>query len=539
MLISKNKALIILSFIPSSFVISQETCNVLTGDRSTFISTVSDDFSDFVVDEEIKLTRFASIEETDIEIVNEDVDGVTSQVWFLEQERVVDGFLAEVSFEYNAGESDGFAFVVQNDKTTNVFAGGAELLGFQDGLDNYLAVSLDTCANRVEDSNCGEYTVRILSKLPGEDEVVLASDTFDRNVLDMTNGVIAGLQVAFLQDIGDFGQVSVVLSNNGDADRTLVGNLTSSLEEILGSKFGTLGFTASNSANNPATILIRQLVFSQMNSGTRLITPAQSAQPVTAGRQVTFTLVFSDSCNNQLSAEDAELLQVNVTSDVVATLTEQVDENPEILTTVPVKQDDGTIALTFVTPQGIFALWDLNIEVQGVLAQEMPFAGAVDTQEVNEGGLSQQGIILLVCLIAVLIVVTVYMVRRLDYFRKKLKEHEEDIDYGRVKEEVDEIEKTISYQTNPMIAPLDEMKDKLARNMRILEDLRSGQDNAMDSNYTVDQLVAENEKLRAEMNRLKKEEQLREAANRSATQGRKKFNAGGGNVKRDFDQERA
>lgn len=88
---------------------------------------------------------------------------------------------------------------------------------------------------------------------------------------------------------------------------------------------------------------------------------------------------------------------------------------------------------------------------------------------------------------------------------------------------------------NPLLGTLDEMKEKLEKNMKILEKYKTGE-TMDDPNYTIDKLQEENAKLRAEMNRLKKEEQEQEAL----SNGRRKQKAKKARNKRNtFAQDEA
>uniref|UniRef100_A0A7S3PQM9 Uncharacterized protein n=2 Tax=Aplanochytrium stocchinoi TaxID=215587 RepID=A0A7S3PQM9_9STRA len=157
--------------------------------------------------------------------------------------------------------------------------------------------------------------------------------------------------------------------------------------------------------------------------------------------------------------------------------------------------------------------WTLNSEVNGALTQGTPLKGAFTSGNLNPGGISQQNLILIGAIIGALILATIFIARRVRQYRKQLIENDEDIKYGHEVKKVEEIEKHVKYNPNPLATKnMDEMKSQLARNQSELERLQRKR-GGLDDQYTIQQLQEQNAKLMKQLGQLKQEEQLLEADN--------------------------
>merc|ERR1712087_102691 len=169
------------------------------------------------------------------------------------------------------------------------------------------------------------------------------------------------------------------------------------------------------------------------------------------------------------------------------------------------------------------------------MGQRMPAGNALTSVPPEQEGLKQQDIILICVVISLLVIAVAYWIHRLQRYKKKLEENKDNIEMGQVAVRIADIDKDINYSMNPLLGTLDEMKEKLAKNEKILAGFNAGE--MMDGNYTIEQLEEENRQLRDEMNKLKKEEQeaeiLRGKGKRAGRVAGKKKNIAG------FGQEAA
>lgn len=432
--------------------------------------------------------------------------------------------------------TDGFAFVVQNSRTTNTLSSGGHALGFSGGVGNYMAVGLDLCQDRA-DTTCNKKTLRVETRKNGEEPRVIGAE------LDVSSIDFTGTKQYTVRYLDDLEQVVVVI----DGSRRVF-ELNESLVEIIGGdnteRFAFYGFTASNSqlagtaAFQPANIKVNKLEIVQMNSETRLDTEGtEPNQVVEFGKNVLFTMVLTDSCNNKLRADIPPFEETK--AKLTAKLSAQGSNR--VLTTEPEadNDDNATIFLTFAMPLGVIEKWDLEVTYDSVQMQGSPLQNAVSTEQDEVSKLKPLGIGLLAALIAVLVIGVILIVHRLNKYREKLKTNEENIQYGKTKAVIDGIDKNIDYNINPMIAPLDKLKERLANNEKVIKQLKDGQKDAVDSDYTVEQLQAENAELRREMNDLKKKQEFGDAGLRISTSIGKRLLNPGQQERNDFEQERA
>lgn len=455
--------------------------------------------------------------------------GSSSQIWFAQQERVTDGFIATFDFVFN-GLGDGFAFVVQNDKTSNTLGGARENLGFRDAIDKFIAVGFETCTNGAEP--CQEkvviWTQGVLAD--GDTPVPVAEAPLAATTIATASLVTA--QVVYSQKDQE---VTVLI--NGDV--IVAGPVGDVETEIFGSKQGWFGFAASTFEDLTADVEIFNFRLDQQPSSTAITTPL--AQTVDFGDSVVFTLVNRNNCQQPVAFAPGAVVVANLTNDNQVALGGIVNEEDKVegrdffLPTLSTNVA-GAIEMRFDLPFRVETSWTLQVEVDGVGTNGTPLGSAVISKEPEpDTGLPTYGLALLITIIALIVIGLIYAVVRLRRYRKKLRENALDIDAGKEKYKLDQLDNDMSYNINPMLGSLDEMKKKLADNEKELSRLRSGKSNLYDDDYTIEKLQEQNSKLRDEMNKLKKEVQQDEALNTNYS-GQVE---GSKNVKKQFEQSRA
>uniref|UniRef100_A0A7S3PRH6 L-type lectin-like domain-containing protein n=1 Tax=Aplanochytrium stocchinoi TaxID=215587 RepID=A0A7S3PRH6_9STRA len=466
-----------------------------------------------------------------VEIDEDGGGGVTGTTWFTEKQRIGDGFIAEFQFSIRgAGDgdliSDGIAFVAQNDRIENIQGGIGENLGYRSGLNKYMAVAFDICADRENEFGptlpCVDHRVRIDVAGAQEGSNINLIDDPVGGGLDLQDGVIHTGKVSYLASTK---VVKVYIDDLLQAQVTL----PEALEDFWGDKFAYFGFTASNMDIAPANVNLLSFRLDQLKSATGVISGL--SRKYDFGQRVSFILGVFDTCNTLLGEADA-LTFVQSANNITASLTFQGDDDLVLNPTIQ-DREDGTYGIFFDLPQNVVGSWTLEIRVNNILTQDMPLANAVSSVVPTDGGLSTQNLIILCVIIALLVMAMAYWINRLNRYKKKLAENKENIDMGKVAHKIADIDKDVTYNMNPMLGTLDEMKEKLAKNEKILAQFGAGE--TMDENFTIDQLEDENRKLRDEMRRLKKEEAEAEAMSGAGRKvgPRKKKNI------REFDQQQA
>lgn len=503
------------------------TCNVQTTDVDLgLVTLIEGGFSQYD-DELLKVIQFAERQEDSVQLVKSDEPNRISAFWFTEQERLGDGFSASFSFTATDGTSDGFAFVVQDIRTFDTVSSAGTALGFSDAFDSYLGVGFDFCSDR---NLCSLQEVRVETKLPGEAAVATRS-TPESNLFGNSGGdATVNVRIDYLEDDN-----VVEIFINGDSVLAASGVVLADLLTQDG-KFAFFGFTASNAESAaistlvPLELRIENLDIVQFNSGFRMRPEDLVPKIIDFGQVVTLGFLVVDSCNEP-NSNAPEISQ----SDVSAFLTEA--STGERLEFQNFQQNGPEIFLTFPTLANVVTTYELEIKVDGVLVQQNPLPDIVVAEVPEQGGLSALGIGLLIALIAILAIAIVFIARGWYKYRSKLVEYAEDIEIGKVKEELDGIDKEVEYVMNPMVAPLDKLKERLAINEKRIKDLKASQQEAIDSDYTVEQLQEENKELRAEMAELKKQQEYENAGNRQSTAFEKRvFDKT--QPKTDFDQDR-
>lgn len=442
-----------------------------------------------------------------------------------------------------AGTADGFAFVVQDDRTVNTAGNGGESLGFRDNFPRYLAVAFDFCADR---PFCTSQSVRVETRqeengVPQDSEIISEFTVNDRTLFgELVDGeeTTTDFQVTYLDDLKEV-QVFVNGAQISFPEATV------DLKAILvDTNTSFVGFTGSNSDSsvsqnlNALNLAINNLDIIQMNSGFKLVQSFENTQNLDFGQIAVIEFQIVDTCNQPLSNEAAIASGITA-ADIVAFIVDESGQFDPILPFGDIVQIGSLFRLTFQTIADFTTTYSVSIEVQGISVQKTPLEGAINASAPDESGIGTVGIILLIALIAVLVIVVIAIARGWNNYRKKLDEHGEDIEFGKTKEQIDIIETTIDYEVNPMIAPLDKLKERLKKNEQVIADMKRGQQNAVDSDFTVEQLQEENEQLRDEMKELKRQQQLEEAGNAVAPSGGGRKNYAGKDNKYAFGEEGA
>ena len=481
----------------------------------------------------------------EVTLVSPDVDdgtgGVAATFWHTENRRIADGFKASFTWEYS-GNSDGIAFVVQNDKVQDIEGNGGAGLGFFNGLNRYIAVGIDVCPQLGRSSRypC-DANSDVLVSVSGQGVfpapvLNFGSAQASRSLFPRDTAI--NIEVFYLQDLN---MIAVFTDGTELINATLTG--FTDVETHFGSRFGTFGFTASNrfEAVDAGTVKVSSFRLDKFISEIRPST-AESAQfprKVILGKQTVIDIVVVDSCNLPSGTRAAEL---NVTADkITAYLEAQTASGPFQLFADQISNPlPGVFAAAFIMPSNILADWTLFADVASssgaVEMQGVPIVGAVTTVNQIAPALPLYALILLISLLVILVLAMVYVIRRLYRYRIKLKENEEDIAFGREKREMDKLDATVTYTMNPLMGDLNEMQLKLEKNQKILADLRKGDTMVENIDATVAQLKKQNKELRKQLKDLKIKEQKQDAM-----KNRQSLRKYGGKraVKQEFSQERA
>lgn len=498
-----------------STTIGASVCNVL--DKSIPIFS----FTSFDENSPIDVIPPAKLQDNYIRIVeNEEFGGVAGLFWWSEQQRVADGFIAEFTVGVN-GTSDGFAFVVQNDKTYNVLGGTGSNLGFRDALDKYVAVAFDLCPDREEiTSDCSRETVAIVKQgvLDNDEEPITIS------YANLTQSIKTQKEITVrVVYTANNGYLSVELKYGTGNYQLVLNDLVNSVEDLWGSRYAWFGFTASTSWDNTVDIDVKSFEILQQPSDNAI--KEKLPRETSFGDFLILTVLILDTCQQVVDTLPIKLTQNGgIESNINATLTLQLPEN---LTAFERRQAEriipgeiigfgsklGEIRLQFEMPANVIGDWDLEVLVQGVPSEGLPLLGAISTIPPQPPLLPAWGLGLLLTIVLLLLGSMMYALRRLYRYRQKLKENEENINAGKEKTYLDELDRQVDYKINPLMGSLEDMKKRLEENRAELARLQAGKGIMEDEKYTIEQLQAQNEELRKEMNRLKVEEQKNDAEN--------------------------
>ncbi|CAK9015646.1 Lectin_legB domain-containing protein, partial [Durusdinium trenchii] len=357
---------------------------------------------------------------------------------------------------------------------------------------------------------------RIYVRAPGDaNGVEIATGPI---VTDITTGGRHTLRVTYTADDH---VVTVRLDGNvlasGDITTTS-GNAVTSLEDLLDSRFGFFGFSASTTATAVSDTFVYDFTLRVQPSEYTVATALGNV--VDWGRTVNFVLIKRDSC------QEPEFLPDGLQNDIYANLTfpdvfdetvdprsivpEDLDEGFDFLapTAVTYNSVTGSYLVSFTLPLLVEGPWTLQVGINtgtaNVSAANTPFVGAVITEEPEPpSGIPAWGLSLLITIIVLIVLGLMYAVVRLRRYRQKLRENADDIDAGKEKHHLDQLDQEVDYSMNPMLGTLDEMKKKLAENEKELERLRSGKSNLYDDDTTIASLQEQNQQLREEMNAIK------------------------------------
>jgi len=313
-------------------------------------------------------------------------------------------------------------------------------------------------------------------------------------------------------------------------DGVLIANATLSeqADEILNSRFSYFGFTGSTSWLQTADIHITSLNMLQQPPETEL---AQGfGFKVTNGQPLTYLLQYIDTCQ--------QVVTPPATANITAKLDFEDETNGQDIVLEPelVQRTSQGFEITFFIPQRVEGAWTVDVVVDGIQARGTPAVSGLFTENEQPPLLPTWGLGVLIGLIAMVALVLIYSVNRLYRYRKKLKENEDDINAGKEKRYLDELDREVDYTMNPMLGTLEDMKKKLQENEAELARLRQGLAGTFDESETVESLQEKNRMLREEMKKLKMELQQEEAMNANY---RAELGDAAPTKRREFDQTRA
>ena len=469
--------------------------------------------------------------------------GIAGTFWHTANRRIADGFKASFTWEYS-GNSDGIAFVVQNDKVQDIEGVGGAGLGFFNGLDRYIAVGIDVCpqlgrATRYPCDANSDVVISVSGQAVFPAPVLqFGSAQVSRSLFPRDTGI--AIDVFYLQDLNT---IAVFSGATELINATLTG--FTDVESHFGSRFGTFGFTASNAfdAADAGTVKVSSFSLAKFISEIRPSSVESAGFPrkVVLGKQTVIDIVVVDNCNLPSGTRAAEL---NITADKITAFLQANTANglfnlpAQSIVASPITP--GVFSAVFLMPANIIASWTLFADVDSpsgaVEMQGVPVVGAVVTENEIAPGLPLYALILLISLLAILVLAMVYVIRRLYRYRLKLKQNEEDIGYGKEKRRMDQLEIAVTYTMNPLMGTLEDMEAKLAANQKILQDLRKGDTMVENIDAMVADLKKQNQELRKQLKDLKIKEQKEDAMkNRRSI---RKYR-GRGAAKQEFSQEKA
>ena len=477
-----------------------ETCNAL--DNPELLQT-TDDLASFdselISGENRKLEVLfpSKLQGSRVRIVEVDTEDGTGDVagsfWLREKRRLADGFDLEFSFSIT-GNSDGLAVVLQNDQIQDIEGNVGSALGFKNGIDRFLAVSLDICVDRL--ACLGDAQISVVA----DPDTVLAVASIAAEDIKKDGSVVHRMKITYarLQNV-----IKVVL----DGTTVLQDSLgVVSAEQIFDDRFAFVGFTGSNLGATPADIDIHSLKVAEFISESRLRDGTESKE-VQIGTAQIVTVEFVDLCN-LVSAQAVAQNNISLGS-FSAKLVLQASPNPLEFSPGFVRQVSST---TFELLFDITFLGDytLEVEVEGVKVQGTPLPRAfigVDRLEFPPYAIG-----LLASLLAILVIASVMAVRRFVVYRSRLNEYKDAIEGGIEAAKLQELDKHVDYRDiNPMLGNLAVLKEQLEKNQEELRRLRNRTAPLQDGEQTLAQLKKENAKLRKRLNEIKRQKQMQEA----------------------------
>jgi hypothetical protein len=415
---------------------------------------------------------------------------------------------------------DGVAFVVQNYGLDDTAGSGGEKLGFLNTVDRFLAVGFLPALGKV----------RLYTR---EAAPALAKTVAEANVPGLGDGAAKTASLSYLNDT----QTAVVKLGGATVLSAALGK---DLVSIMGGgdarRFATLGFSASTTSASYADISVGSLALK--------VQPPDSAvseglnSKIIFGRTQTFVLVKRDSCQATVPfASNASRVFARLSYRGPAdgpeknfTAAGDVEGRDFLDANVTYDAAKGQFLLQFDMPSNVVSRWDLDVLVDGVRSAGMPCRNCVETRQPDPPtGIPTWGLALLICIIVIIIASLCYALWRLKRYRQKLAENADNIEAGKEKHHLDMLEKDVTFQMNPLMGSLDEMKSKLKANELELQRLRAGKGAQFDDQHMIGELQLQNAELREEMNKLKIEAQQNEALNTSfrpagpSGAGRKQF----------------
>lgn len=379
----------------------------------------------------------------------------------------------------------------------------------------------------IDQASCTDRRVEIIKKSPDNSAVVEVASV-NLPSLDCASGCKG--QVAYIEE------EVVVFLNGAEVARGDFGNLQ---DVLFGSRFAYIGFSSSTSQSaSTANTIVSSLKLDLQPANYQVTT--KLGVDVVWGRTFSVGVSKADSC--QIPIATSELASITA----VLELTERDGDEfyngggGARITEVGVPTFDAVseqFVVQFDLPFNIPGKWKLTMEVNDVSIDGSPIDNAVISVPPDaDGGIPTWGLALLISLVALIVLGLAYVVLRLRRYRKKLAENKEDIEAGKEKHHLDNLERGVEFKMNPLMGSLDDMRAQLRKNEEELNRLRNGKASQFDDAYTVDQLQAQNADLRNEMNKLKKEAQQNEAL---GTSFGARIEPKKGGARKQFDQERA
>lgn len=517
----------LLAFVATSTLSSAkgDACNVLNGGKKINIFDIQD-FS--AVEEDLNVVtppQLTKIVDTGVQLL--DGNGV-GQFWFTQKHRVAEGFIAEFDFK-TTGAPDGLGFVVQNFQDFDTAGDTGETLGYTGYVEAYLGVNFLTC---LDGSACADNKVRILKRLPGDTSPTVLTE---ENLSNFNCSSGCTVQVAYVDDesLPDRAGSQVIVQFKGDTSplaNATFGNLT---QVLYGDRHGFFGFSSSATQGVAQTNVLVNTLKMDVQPPSSIVTTPLGGELV-FGRTFEVRVSETNSCLEPVSTD--ELTNVSAVLTLVSREGDEiynngVGERVTVDPTVTYVSANGLFNLAFDLPPNIPGVWQLDVALNEVPVDGSPFETAVTSvAPPNDNAIPTWGLALLITLVVLIVLGLIYVVIRLRRYRKKLAENKEDIEAGKEKHHLDNLERGVEFKMNPLMGSLDEMRAQLKKNEEELARLRNGKASLFDDQYTVEQLQQQNAELRDEMNKLKREAQQGEADKMSfgtrvkpESKGRKQF----------------
>jgi len=428
---------------------------------------------------------------------------------------------------------DGFTYFIQNDAIQDLNGGTGFNLGVY-GIARSIAVKFDVCVDRP--ATCTVQQASLVRTDENQTQTLLATTLIANSseifFANLTDGTMHTVTVGYTgRTMGASSYIQVKL----DSQELFTGVVGDISTDLFNSRFAWFGFTASTSYSNTAQIDIHSWDVLMQASDTAI--HEYSSKPISLpyASTASFTLVFRDSCLDTITKNQTTMPAIT------ATLLQEAPPGTASYDLVILNANisataDGGYLLDFNLPDHYVGNYDLNVVVNGVSAQSMPWIGAIVTFVPPPPGyvFPTWALILLLLLILLIVIVLSYVLYRLHRYRKKLKANELFIEEGKRQAELDKLEDGLSYTANPLVGTVDDLKAQLAKNEEELARLRGRHGVGEDQEFTIQQLQKQRDELAAEMRRLKTEEQEAEVARQAQTHV-----DAGGRKKKEFGREMA